>query len=119
MLPKEIRLTERRLIWQTIKYGHAIRTPLGYFKLKYVKQDKSKPSRLAIIIGKKVAKQANKRQKIKRWFRATVIKHRASLPYNHLIVYIGQKSGQSFNDYEKELQILLKRSHLTNCNHEN
>jgi len=111
MLPKEYRLTKSQEIKRV--YFEGQRNKKGVFRINYKKNNEKCP-RFAFVVPNKVAKQATKRNRIKRQLRSIISLNLDIFTKNFdIIVLVGPGTvKKGYNELERELIFTLKYLHL-------
>ncbi len=113
MLPKKNRITKEKDFQKIFKAGKKYNFPS--FKLYIVvKKNNLKEGRFAFIVSKKVSKKAVLRNKIKRRMRSIIQKYILSIKkgFDIIIIALPGIENNNFEDIEKELLFVLKKSKL-------
>lgn len=114
MLPKEYRLPLRKELNSLKKKGKIFQGRL--FGLLVGLGDKDKSSSFGFIISNKIHKKANKRNRARRLLGEAIYSFFPKIKKGHVGVFLAKKGiiEADFEEVKKEVNLLLKKSHLLN-----
>jgi ribonuclease P protein component len=93
-----------------LKKGRSFHSPL--FSLSISKDVPGE--RFAVVVSKKVAKKAVRRNKLRRWAYSILQKHQDSIFSDVACIFFYKKTPEdiSFQDVEKQIVDVLKKAHV-------